>query len=240
MTNYQTLDTEFLCSYPTYKGVWDFIKKAHGNQRRKTTAECSIPYYYHPLKVLELVLNAHQEPFEFLLPQKNKLPLFVPALLHDVMEDTPYNSPLKIAYELKSTVPSEYLDEILDVTAELTNPQDLTAQNKQKWQSEHAAKMSFNAKLVKMADQISNVYDTYKLPTPWDYYKKCTYLQKARSVHDACLIGTENCPQLHGCFKILDEMGRKIYKNAENNFKIQHQENIKLGHLIKDYFQQSR
>lgn len=223
MSAYQTLNEESFNKLPVYRELWSFVKTAHGTQRRKTEMSfLFIPYYFHPLKVLELVLNAQMRPVDQSLNDPKNLPLHAGALLHDVMEDTSFNTISKLADALRPFMPSHHLDEVIDITAELTNPFGLTTENKKQWQVNHAEQMPFKAKLIKMADQISNIYDTYHLPQPWDFEKKCCYLDKAMAVHRACLKGTENCPEMRSAFEVMDEIGSRIYLKAIYNFRIRH------------------
>lgn len=223
MSDYQVLEAECLDKLPVYRELLSFIKTAHGNQKRKTSvAFLSIPYYFHPLKVLEVVLNAQMRPIDQSLTDPQNLPLYASALLHDVMEDTPFNNISKLAGAIRSFIPSHHLDEIIDITANLTNPTNLTPERKKHWQVNHAVQMPFKPKLIKMADQISNVYDMYHMPPPWNLEKKYRYLDKAMAVHQACLNGIENCPKMRSAFEVMDEIGQRVYLKANYHFRIHH------------------
>ena len=98
------------------------------------------------------------------------------ALLHDTIEDT-------------ETTPEElraaFGDEIAGIVREVTDDKLLSKQDRKRLQIEHAGSLSDKAKLVKLADKISNLRDmAQQPPAEWDLSRRQEYFEWAKAVVD--------------------------------------------------------
>jgi guanosine-3',5'-bis(diphosphate) 3'-pyrophosphohydrolase len=142
-----------------------FAACKHRDQRRKDL-EAS-PYINHPIALANILCN------EGGITDENVL---CAALLHDTVEDT-------------ETSPEELTDvfgkTISDLVMELTDDKTLPKAERKRLQIEHAAHASSKAKLVKLADKISNLRDIASSPPAgWDLARKQEYFDWARKVVD--------------------------------------------------------
>ena len=142
-----------------------FAAHKHRDQRRKD-AEAS-PYINHPIALADVLVNeGGVEDAEVLCA----------ALLHDTVEDT-------------ATTHEELVDafgsRIARIVAEVTDDQSLRKEERKRLQVEHAATISAEAKLVKLADKICNLRDVIaRPPAKWDLARKREYFDWAKSVVD--------------------------------------------------------
>ena len=129
----------------------DFAARAHCDQRRKgTRAE---PYVNHLAEVALLVAEACGG---------RDMDAVLGALLHDTLEDTETTfDELAAAFGPK----------VAAVVAEVTDDKNLSKAERKRRQIEHAPHASPSAKLVKLADKISNVRSLLSSP-PANWPKK--------------------------------------------------------------------
>lgn len=143
----------------------NFAALKHRDQRRKDV-EAS-PYINHPISLASILCNeAHVTDINVICS----------ALLHDTIEDT-------------ATVPQELMQEfgqaIHDIVMEVTDDKSLPKAERKRLQIEHAAHASDQAKLVKLADKISNVRDVANSPPSNWSTERCTeYFDWAKRVID--------------------------------------------------------
>ena len=142
-----------------------FAAHKHRDQRRKD-AEAS-PYINHPIALANVLCN------EGGITDTNVL---CAALLHDTAEDT-------------QTTPEELTEQfgkaIRDIVMEVTDDKSLHKAERKQQQIEHAAHASHQAKLVKLADKISNLRDIVSTPPAgWDLNRKQEYFEWAKKVVD--------------------------------------------------------
>jgi guanosine-3',5'-bis(diphosphate) 3'-pyrophosphohydrolase len=171
-----------------------FAGDKHRNQRRKD-ANLS-PYINHLIDVAHLLCEAAavEDP-----------EILAAAFLHDALEDTD-----TVAYEIESIFGQRVLGIVLEVTDDKTLPKDV----RKRLQVEHAAKLSSEAALIKIADKISNIRDIiYSPPSDWDLDRRKGYLDWAEKV-----IG--NCPNVDDAFKkrfdSLLQKGRALLDQLED------------------------
>lgn len=143
-----------------------FAADKHRDQRRKNVD--ASPYINHPISLASILCNeAHI----------TDLNVICGALLHDTVEDTETT-----AEELVL----EFGQEISDIVMEVTD--DKTIEDKQKrkqLQIEHASHISTSAKLIKLADKISNLRDVANdPPADWSLERKREYFDWAKQVID--------------------------------------------------------
>jgi len=142
-----------------------FAAHKHRNQRRKD-ADAS-PYINHPL-TLACILAGDGGITD--------AATLCAALLHDTVEDT-------------DTTPAEieagFGAEIRAIVEEVTDDKSLPKAERKRLQIEHAAHISDKAKLVKLADKISNVRDMNAAPpAAWPLRRRQEYFDWAKSVID--------------------------------------------------------
>ncbi len=143
-----------------------FAAHKHRDQRRKG-ADAS-PYINHPIAVANVLANEAGITDPTILAA---------ALLHDTIEDT-----ATTPQELEA----EFGAQIAAVVAEVTDDKSLPKQERKRLQIEHAATLSEQAKLVKLADKICNVRDMSRSPpVNWSLERKAEYFVWAKQVVDA-------------------------------------------------------
>jgi GTP diphosphokinase / guanosine-3',5'-bis(diphosphate) 3'-diphosphatase len=141
-----------------------FAADKHRNQRRKN-AESS-PYVNHPIALANLLVHAGVEDAIVLAA----------ALLHDPLEDT-----ATTVEELQT----EFGSSIADTVVEVTDDKSLPKQKRKRLQVAHATQLSDRAKLVKLADKISNLRDLHSSPpATWSLARKREYFDWAKQVVD--------------------------------------------------------
>ncbi len=141
-----------------------FAAHKHRDQRRKD-AEAS-PYINHPLG-LATILASHGvlDPVTLCA-----------ALLHDTIEDTATTG---------DELAREFGADVRSVVDEVTDDTSLPKADRKRLQIEHAAHISERAKLVKLADKISNVGDVAAHPPDrWDLARRQAYFDWAKAVVD--------------------------------------------------------
>jgi GTP diphosphokinase / guanosine-3',5'-bis(diphosphate) 3'-diphosphatase len=142
-----------------------FAAHKHRDQRRKD-AEAS-PYINHPIALADVLVNEGGV---------RDVEVLCAALLHDTVEDT-------------ATTPQE-LEEIFGpriarIVAEVTDDKTLPKSERKRLQVEHAAALSPEAKLVKLADKICNLRDVAERPpASWDLARRREYFDWAKRVVD--------------------------------------------------------
>jgi guanosine-3',5'-bis(diphosphate) 3'-pyrophosphohydrolase len=140
-----------------------FSADKHSEQRRKD-AKAS-PYINHPIQVAETLWR---------VGEVRDVTLLVAAILHDTIEDT-------------DTTPEEirenFGEDVLTLVLEVTDDKSLPKQTRKQLQVEHAPHKSKSAKLLKLADKISNVQDILQSPpSDWSLERKREYLLWSQKV----------------------------------------------------------
>ena len=142
-----------------------FAAHKHRDQRRKDVG--ASPYINHPISLASILCNeGHITDTDVICA----------ALLHDTLEDT-------------DTTPGELEQEfgvaIRDIVMEVTDDKTLGKAMRKQRQVEHAAHISDKAKLVKLADKISNLRDVAgNPPSGWSHERRQAYFDWAKSVID--------------------------------------------------------
>jgi guanosine-3',5'-bis(diphosphate) 3'-pyrophosphohydrolase len=137
----------------------------HRNQRRKDIG--SLPFINHPIALVTLLCNEGGISD----PQ-----VLCAAILHDTLEDT--DATLE---ELRE----HFGARIAEVVAEVTDDKLLPKAKRKHLQIEHAAQLSHDAKLVKLADKTCNLRDVIAVPpSGWTLARKQEYFDWARQVVD--------------------------------------------------------
>jgi guanosine-3',5'-bis(diphosphate) 3'-pyrophosphohydrolase len=134
-----------------------FAAEKHKAQRRKDT-EAS-PYINHPIQVTEILWR---------LGNVRDTPLLLASILHDTLEDTDATPD-----EIKEMFGQEVLALVLEVTDDKSLPKEVRKQR----QVETTPHKSPRAKLLKLADKISNVQDIiHTPPKDWSLERRQEYV----------------------------------------------------------------
>ncbi len=140
-----------------------FAADKHRNQRRKD-AEAS-PYINHPIALANVLANEGGV---------EDVTVLGAAVLHDAIEDTETTSE-----ELQAI----FGPKVASVVMEVTDDKSLEKSLRKQRQVEHAPHISKEAKLVKLADKISNLRDIIASPpADWSAERKQTYFEWAAKV----------------------------------------------------------
>lgn len=143
-----------------------FAADKHRDQRRK--GEDASPYINHPIVVAETLAR-----FGVTDPVTLQA-----AILHDTIEDTE-TTPGELEAEFGSAVSA--------VVMEVTDDKALPKEERKALQVERAPSLSHRAKLVRIADKISNVHDVlHAPPTNWTVDWRLGYIDWTERVVNAC------------------------------------------------------
>jgi GTP diphosphokinase / guanosine-3',5'-bis(diphosphate) 3'-diphosphatase len=143
----------------------EFAAHKHRDQRRKDVH--ASPYINHPIALANILVNE---------ADIHDPEVICAALLHDTIEDTETT-----AEELAA----EFGAVIRDIVLEVTDDQLLQKAERKRLQIEHAAHASPKAKLVKLADKISNLRDIASSPPAnWSLARQQEYFDWAKAVID--------------------------------------------------------
>lgn len=162
-----------------------FAAHKHRDQRRKDNN--ASPYINHPIALATVLCN------EGGITDVNVL---CAALLHDTIEDTE-TTPAELTKLFGKT--------ISDLVMEVTDDKSLPKAERKRLQIEHAANASYEAKLVKLADKISNLRDIANCPpADWDSNRKQEYFDWAKKVID----------QIRGTSAVLERIFDEFYADS--------------------------
>lgn len=143
----------------------DFAARKHRDQRRKNV-EAS-PYINHPIELAKVLSNEGGFTSSDLL---------CAALLHDTIEDTQTS---------QEELLEQFGEEITRIVLEVTDDKILPKAERKRLQIEHAAGISYHAKLVKLADKICNLRDmTDSPPANWPMERRREYFDWSKQVVD--------------------------------------------------------
>ncbi|WP_322069827.1 HD domain-containing protein [Paraburkholderia bannensis] len=155
-----------------------FAAEKHRNQRRKD-AHAS-PYINHPIALANVLANEGDV---------NDQVVLIAALLHDTIEDTETTA---------AEIETQFGLEVSQIVQEVTDDKRLPKAERKRLQIEHAAHISTQAKLVKLADKIANLRDIANSPpADWSLERKREYFAWSKAVVDQ-LRGVH--PQLEAIF----------------------------------------
>jgi guanosine-3',5'-bis(diphosphate) 3'-pyrophosphohydrolase len=142
-----------------------FAAARHRDQRRKDV-EAS-PYINHPIAVVQILCQE---------AGVSDIEVICAALLHDTLEDTDTT-----AEELEARFGSE----VAAIVMELTDDMSLPREERERRQVEHAAQLSQPARLIKLADKISNLRLAAQSPPPgWSLQRQQAYFDWGKRVVD--------------------------------------------------------
>lgn len=144
-----------------------FAAHAHKAQQRKgIDAE---PYVNHLLEVAELVAHAKTP---------GDVEVVIAALLHDTVEDTTVT---------EADLVAAFGARVASLVMAVTDDKSLSKEERKRLQILHAPGLSRDAKLIKLADKISNLRALVRTPPAgWTRERLADYVVWAQAVVDAC------------------------------------------------------
>ena len=142
-----------------------FASKKHSAQRRKDVA--ASPYINHPIALVDILVNE---------AEVTDVEVIVSAILHDTVEDTDATL---------DEIETHFGSVIRGIVDEVTDDKSKPKMERKRLQVEHAAHISPQAQLVKLADKISNLRDVHlSPPAGWSHERVCEYFDWAKQVTD--------------------------------------------------------
>lgn len=140
-----------------------FASQKHAKQRRKDAKDT--PYINHPIDVAELLSRiAHVTDVDVLQA----------AILHDTVEDTDTTA---------AEIEALFGKRVVSLVMECTDDKTLPSAERKRLQIENASNKSLPAKLIKIADKISNVKDLGESPPKdWSIDRCRAYLDWTENV----------------------------------------------------------
>ncbi len=137
-------------------------EKHTGHFRKGSRRE---PYVNHPIEVANLIANVGLVDDEDILSA---------ALLHDTVEDCGVTG---------DEINEKFGEIVTSYVLEVTDDKSLPKHQRKQLQIEHAPHLSYGAKVIKLADKISNVRDVIASPAEdWDKQRRVEYVQWAVNV----------------------------------------------------------
>ena len=168
----------------------NFAAQKHVDQRRKGVRQ--EPYFNHLAEVAAL-LAEHTGGTD--------VELILAGLLHDTIEDT---------NTTREELVRAFGENVADIVCEVTDDKSLPKAERKRQQVEHAPHRSDKAKMVKMADKISNLRAILESPPPdWSEERKLEYFTWAKAVVDGC----------RGANKGLEGEFDRVYKRGITTFQ---------------------
>jgi guanosine-3',5'-bis(diphosphate) 3'-pyrophosphohydrolase len=141
-----------------------FSAEKHTKQRRKDIDKT--PYINHPISLANILAQ------RWVIDEN----VLCAAILHDTIEDTETT-----VDELQE----HFGEKITSIVLEVTDDKSLEKSVRKQKQVEHAASISNEAKLVKLADKIANITDIINTPpADWSTDRKKEYFEWAKAVVD--------------------------------------------------------
>ena len=141
-----------------------FSAKKHSNQKRKDIEES--PYINHPIALANILAQ------RWVIDEN----VLCAAILHDTLEDTETTLD-----ELREN----FGEKITSIVLEVSDDKSLDKKVRKQLQIDHAASLSREAKLVKLADKIANITDIINTPpVDWSKARKQEYFAWAKAVVD--------------------------------------------------------
>ena len=142
-----------------------FAAHKHRDQRRKDRA--ASPYINHPIALANVLVKEGGV---------TDVDVLCAALLHDTVEDTATTH---------KEIRRRFGPRIARVVREVTDNKRLPKKERKRLQVKHAATISHDAQLVKLADKIVNLRDVAKRPpVTWNLARRREYFDWAKQVVD--------------------------------------------------------
>jgi guanosine-3',5'-bis(diphosphate) 3'-pyrophosphohydrolase len=144
-----------------------FSAARHRHQKRK--GKLASPYINHPIDVALVIVREGGI---------TTAPVLTAALLHDTIEDTDTTH---------DELTERFGHEVANIVLEVSDDPRLSKAEQRRRQELGAASLSYGAKLVRIADKISNVRDLVDdPPSTWSIRLRRDYLEWTRRVVERC------------------------------------------------------
>lgn len=141
-----------------------FAAKAHIKKKRK--GKMGISYIYHPINVANNLAKAGIDDIETLLA----------ALLHDVIEDTPYT---------EDDIAREFGESVAKLVVGLTDLSNVPKSERRKEQIERAKSYDYRLANIRVSDKIDNLHSIVDLEAPWPKDKINEYVAFSKDIVEA-------------------------------------------------------
>ena len=160
----------------------EFASRKHKDQRRKDVD--ASPYINHPISLANILCNEGHV---------TDVDVICGALLHDTVEDTDTT---------EEELEKEFGKTICNIVMSVTDDPALCKAERKQAQIDHAAHASGEAKLVKLADKISNLRDVaINSPENWSLERRQEYFDWAKQVID----------EVRGVHSVLESLFDDVY-----------------------------
>ncbi len=147
--------------------AYQFAAERHVLQRRK--GEAAEPYINHLVEVAALVAEATEGA---------DVEAVMAAVLHDTVEDTETSV---------EDIARHFGPRVAGMVAEVTDDKTLPKAERKRLQVEHAPRASLEARIIKLADKISNLGALLSSPPKgWAAERRMEYLAWSRQVVAGC------------------------------------------------------
>ena len=134
-----------------------FAAEKHKKQRRKDSSKT--PYINHPIAVAYYLCTR---------ANVGDINVLTAAILHDTLEDTDATP---------EEIEEKFGNKVLKLVLEVTDDNNLPKKIRRRVQENTVSQRSHGAKLIRIADKISNVHDLfYTPPAGWDSEMQIEYL----------------------------------------------------------------
>lgn len=153
-----------------------------------------IPYINHTIRVAYIIQETAKE---------NDPVILSAAILHDVLEDTD-------ATEKELT--DLFGSEVCSIVKEVTDDMTLTYDDRKRLQIKKAPSLSRKAKIIKIADKISNIQDILTTDLNWSNRRKRKYVDWSEQVIAGC---RDVNPPLEAAFDNIIAEAKKVLKEDE-------------------------
>ncbi|MCP9629912.1 HD domain-containing protein [Rhodopseudomonas palustris] len=145
----------------------DFAARCHAGQRRKGSAK--EPYLNHLAEVAEMLAFA---------TDGSDAALVVAGWLHDTIEDTDTS---------RDDLVDRFDEDVASLVVECTDDMSLPRAQRKRYQVEHTPHLTPRARMIKLADKISNLRSvTFSPPDEWERERLVDYLDWAVDVAAGC------------------------------------------------------
>jgi len=166
-----------------------FSATRHRHQKRK--GKLASPYINHPIDVALILVRDGGV---------TTAPVLTAALLHDTIEDTDTTH---------DELTARFGPEVANIVLEVSDDPRLPKAERRRRQEVGAPSLSYGAKLVRIADKISNVRDLVDdPPSTWGIRPRREYLEWTRRVVDRCRGSNEG---LERAYDAVYERSRRIH-----------------------------
>lgn len=211
---------------PLLDACYQVAKQAHaGTVRTKKAGD--VDYITHPVIVCRILQAVGIE---------DELALGA-AFLHDVIEDCKdlddaekLQAELTKQFTARNIVDADKKAHIISIICDELSNDELMLEGKRAWQAAHGHKLSYRAKLVKVADQAASLADDVMLASDRSYEQIHSFTMKARECAKSCW---EVDDLLKKTFKVIFSDAMSVLEAEQPEAS---QETVQKAQAIRDNF----